>query len=45
VMAGTYNTRPMPAEVLVKGRKAAVVRQRQKVKAIWEDESIAPWQK
>ena len=45
VMAGTYNTRPMPAEVLVKGWKAAVVRQRQKVKAIWEDESIAPWQK
>ena len=44
VMAGTYNTRPMPAEVLVKGRKAAVVRQRQKVKAIWEDETIAPWQ-
>ena len=45
VMAGTYNQRPMPAEVLVKGWKAAVVRQRQKVKAIWEDESIAPWQK
>ena len=45
VMAGTYNTRPMPAEVLVKSRKAAIVRQRQKVKSIWENEAIAPWQK
>ena len=45
VMAGTYNTRPMPAEVLVKGRKAALVRKRQKVKDIWEGEATAPWQK
>jgi len=45
VMAGTYNTRPMPAEVLVKGRQAALVRKRQKVKDIWEGEATAPWQK
>ena len=45
VMAGTYNTRPMPAEVLVKGRQAALVRQRQKVKDIWKGEATAPWQK
>ena len=45
VMAGTYNTRPMPAEVLVNGKKAAVVRKRQKVKDIWAGESTAPWQK
>ena len=45
VMAGTYNTRPMPAEVLVKGRQAALVRKRQKVKDIWEGETTAPWQK
>jgi len=45
VMAGTYNTRPMPTEVLVKGKKAVVVRKRQKVKDIWAGEAIAPWQK
>ena len=45
VMAGTYNTRPMPAEVLVKGRQAALVRKRQKVKDIWKGEATAPWQK
>jgi len=45
VMAGTYNTRPMPAEVLVKGRQAALVRKRQKVEDIWEGETTAPWQK
>jgi hypothetical protein len=44
-MAGTYNTRPLPAEVLVKGKKSASVRKRQKVEEIWEDETIAPWQK
>jgi diaminopimelate decarboxylase len=44
VMAGTYNTRPLPAEVLVAGKKAAIVRKRQKVKEIWEGESLAPWQ-
>tara|TARA_B100001123_G_scaffold139396_1_gene162012 strand:- start:2221 stop:3519 length:1299 start_codon:yes stop_codon:yes gene_type:complete len=45
VMASTYNTRPMPAEVLVKGRKSAIVRKRQKIKDIWLGESTAPWQK
>ena len=45
VMAGTYNTRPMPTEVLVNGNKAAVVRKRQKVKDIWAGEVTAPWQK
>ena len=45
VMAGTYNTRPLPAEVLVAGKKAAIVRKRQKVKNIWDGESIAPWQR
>ena len=44
VMAGAYNTRPLPAEVLVSGKKAAIVRKRQKVKEIWEGESLAPWQ-
>ena len=42
VMAGTYNTRPMPAEVLVNGKKAAVVRKRQKVKDIWAERRHGP---
>ena len=45
VMAGTYNTRPLPAEVLVAGKNAAIVRKRQKVKDIWDGEAVAPWQR
>ena len=43
VMASNYNSRPLPAEVLVNGKRAAVVRERQKVSNIWRDESLAPW--
>jgi diaminopimelate decarboxylase len=43
VMASNYNTRPLIAEVLVKGNKAAVVRQRQKMTDIWKDERIPAW--
>ena len=43
VMASNYNTRALAAEVLVNGRKAAVVRARQPVPAIWAGEKIAPW--
>jgi len=45
VMASTYNTRSLAAEVLVNGRKAAVVRDRQPVNEIWSGEKIATWQK
>ncbi|MEC8928279.1 MAG: diaminopimelate decarboxylase [Verrucomicrobiota bacterium] len=45
VMASTYNTRPMAAEVLVKGKRAAVVRKRQATVDVWAGETIAPWQK
>jgi diaminopimelate decarboxylase len=45
VMASNYNTRPLAAEVLVSGKKYAVVRERQPVKEIWAGEKIAPWQK
>ena len=45
VMAGNYNTRPLVAEVLVSGRRAAVVRERQPVKEIWAGEKIASWLK
>jgi len=45
VMASTYNTRPMAAEVLVKGKRTAVVRKRQATADVWAGETIAPWQK
>jgi diaminopimelate decarboxylase len=45
VMASNYNTRPLAAEVLVKGRKTVLVRERQPVSEIWAGEKIADWQK
>jgi diaminopimelate decarboxylase len=45
VMASTYNTRSLAAEVLVNGAKAAVVRERQAVEDIWAGEKIAGWLK
>jgi diaminopimelate decarboxylase len=43
VMASNYNTRPLPAEVLVNGKKAALVRSRQPVSQIWSLERVASW--
>ena len=43
VMASNYNARPLAAEVLVNGRKYAVVRERQPVKEVWAGEKVAPW--
>jgi len=45
VMASTYNSRPLAAEVLVKGNRAAVVRRRQKIEDIWNGESLPAWLK
>lgn len=45
VMASSYNTRAPAAEVLVNGKKSAIVRERQPVSAIWAGEKIAPWLK
>ena len=45
VMASNYNTRSLATEVLVNGRQAAVVRERQPVEEIWAGEKVAPWQK
>ena len=45
VMASNYNTRPLAAEVLVNGKRAAVARERQPVTEIWSGEKIAPWLK
>lgn len=44
-MASNYNTRPLPAEVLVQGQKAALVRARQPIDQLWAGETLAPWQK
>ncbi len=45
VMASTYNTRPLTAEILVSGKKFAAVRERQKVEQTWDGESVAAWLK
>lgn len=44
VMSSNYNSRPLTAEVLVNGRKAALVRKRQAVADIWAGETVADWQ-
>jgi diaminopimelate decarboxylase len=44
-MASNYNTRPLPAEVLVDGDKYAVIRQRQNYEDILKSESIPDWLK
>ncbi|MBC8244837.1 MAG: diaminopimelate decarboxylase [Verrucomicrobia bacterium] len=43
VMASNYNVRPFPAEVLVKGSQAEVVRKRQPIKQLWASESVPKW--
>ncbi len=43
VMSCNYNTRALVPEVLVNGRKAALVRRRQPIKDIWAGEMSAPW--
>jgi len=45
VMASNYNTRSLAAEVMVKGKQAAVVRERQPLAEIWAGEKVAPWQR
>jgi diaminopimelate decarboxylase len=43
VMASNYNARPLAAEILVSGRRAAVARARQQVKEIWSGEKVVAW--
>jgi diaminopimelate decarboxylase len=43
VMASNYNARALAAEVLVHGKKAAVVRRRQRLEEIWAAEQIPAW--
>jgi len=42
VMASNYNTRPMPAEILVDGKNVHLVRERQKVQDLFVNEQVAP---
>jgi diaminopimelate decarboxylase len=42
VMASNYNSRPLPAEALVRGDKFALIRKRQTWKDLMRDE-VAPW--
>lgn len=44
VMASNYNSRPIAAEVLVNGKRSALVRRRQELEEIWGPETVAPWQ-
>ena len=44
-MASNYNTRAFPAEILVKGNRAEVVRKRQSLKQLWASESVPKWLK
>jgi diaminopimelate decarboxylase len=43
VMASNYNSRPLAAEVIVHGRRRAVVRRRQPLADIWRLEQLPPW--
>jgi diaminopimelate decarboxylase len=45
VMGSNYNSRPLAAEVLVRGKQAALVRERQPVTEIWRGERLAGWQR
>ena len=43
VMGSNYNSRALTTEVLVHGRQAAAVRERQPLEIIWEAEGIPAW--
>src|SRR5690606_13006459 len=43
VMGSTYNTRALPAEVLVNGNTSALVRERQPLEDIWRLERTPAW--
>ena len=44
VMASNYNSRPLPAEVLVRGNQIALIRRRQKVEELVQDEVDPVWE-
>ena len=42
-MASTYNSRPLTAEVIVRGSEWAVVRERQDIEALIRADKLPPW--
>ncbi|MFO1089018.1 MAG: diaminopimelate decarboxylase [Hyphomicrobiales bacterium] len=44
VQSGTYNSRPLVPEVLVKGQQTAIVRPRQTIEQLIGLDRLAPWQ-
>jgi len=42
-MANTYNSRPLTPEVLVNGSEWALVRERQDIEALMQDDKVPPW--
>jgi diaminopimelate decarboxylase len=44
VMASNYNSRPLPAEALVRGNQIALIRRRQKVEELVQDEVDPVWE-
>ncbi|OZA28968.1 MAG: hypothetical protein B7X83_09550, partial [Polynucleobacter sp. 17-46-58] len=42
VMASNYNTRPKPAEIMVDGDKAYVIRTRENVQDLFSSERVLP---
>jgi diaminopimelate decarboxylase len=45
VMSSNYNSRPLPCEVFVSGKRSAVARERQPVRDIWAGEKVVAWLK
>lgn len=45
VMASHYNSRPKPAEIMVRGKQCGVVREREKAQDLWVGEKIPSWLK
>jgi diaminopimelate decarboxylase len=43
VMASNYNSRPLPAEVMVKGKQSSLIRKRQALRDVWRGERVPHW--
>ena len=43
IMASNYNSRPLPAEALVRGDKVALIRKRQTIEDLIRDEVDPIW--
>jgi diaminopimelate decarboxylase len=43
VMSSTYNARPLAAHIMVDGARWDVIRARQPIEALWQDETLPDW--